>query len=93
MILPADSTVVVTYTVKAADPVPTTTVPAAVPAPAVTHPPLPLTGAPVAVELIGSFGLLLAGALTAWSAHRAVRRAVPGVVDPTCRTTRSTSAG
>lgn len=68
---------VVVYTV----PAPTTTIPIAPPAPlpAVTHQPLPLTGAPITVELIGSFGLLLAGALTALSARvrlvRAERRA------------------
>lgn len=67
-----DGGVTITYTVRPHQAVPTTTVPVAVPqpAPAVTHAPLPLTGAPVALELIGSFGLLLAGALTAWSAHR-----------------------
>jgi hypothetical protein len=64
---------VVLYTV----PVPTTTIPIAPPAPspAVTHQPLPLTGAPITVELIGSFGLLVAGALTALSARVRLVRA------------------
>lgn len=76
MTLPSDSAVTVTYTVQPQAVVPTTTVPAGVPdpPPAVVHQPLPLTGAPVAIEMVGSFGLLLAGALTAWSAHRAGRR-------------------
>ncbi len=74
--IPRDGSVSVTYTVQPHSAVPTTTVPVAVPgpAPAVTHQPLPLTGAPVTVELVGSFGLLLAGAVTAWWAHRAGRR-------------------
>ncbi len=62
--------VVVTYTVQgpaAAPPAPSR------PTPAVTHQPLPLTGAPLTLELIGSFGLLAAGVLTAWSAHRRTR--------------------
>ena len=65
----------VLYTV----PAPTTTIPIAPPAPpAVTHQPLPLTGAPVTIELIGSFGLLVAGALTALSARLRLSRAERG---------------
>lgn len=69
-----DGGVTVTYTVHPHDAVPTT-IPVAQPgpAPAVTHQPLPLTGAPLTAELIGSFGLLLAGAIAAWTAHRAGR--------------------
>lgn len=68
---PGGDGVVVTYTVRGpvADPPPSLSHPT----PAVTHQPLPLTGAPLGLELIGSFGLLVAGALTAWSAHRRVR--------------------
>lgn len=65
--------VVVTYTVHgAATPSTTTTIPPAKPAPqpTVTHHPLPLTGAPVAIEMTASFGLLLAGALAAFMARR-----------------------
>ena len=64
--LPGDGGVVVTYTVHAAG-TPTTTVPVAkpVPQPVVTHHPLPITGAPVALEMTASFGLLLAGAIVA----------------------------
>ena len=67
-----DSGVVVTYTVHG-DPVPTTTtIPVAkpVPQPAVTHHPLPITGAPVVLEVTASFGLLLAGAVAAFLARR-----------------------
>jgi hypothetical protein len=81
-----DSGVVVTYTVHGASAPPpttttttttTTTVPVAkpVPQPVVTHHPLPLTGAPVAVEMAVSFGLLLAGAIAAISARRRIPRA------------------
>ena len=74
-----DGGVVVTYTVHgAATPTitttttTTTTIPLARPAPQpnVTHHPLPLTGAPVAIEMTASFGLLLAGALAAFMARR-----------------------
>ena len=75
-----DGGVVVTYTVRgAATPTttttltpPTTTVPLAnpVPQPVVAHHPLPLTGAPVVLEMTASFGLLLAGALAAFMARR-----------------------
>lgn len=66
--------VVITYTVHRA--APPTTVPVAkpVPKPVVTHHPLPITGAPVALEMTASFGLLLAGALAAICA----RRKIPG---------------
>ena len=69
--IPSDGTVVVTYTVHGALP-PTTTIPTARPGPvpAVTHQPLPLTGAPLTLEMIGSFGLLLAGFIAAVSARR-----------------------
>lgn len=71
----AHDSVTITYTVKGRDPSPTT-VPVARPAPmpAVTHQPLPYTGAPVTLELIGSFALLLVGALAALSAHRGRHR-------------------
>ena len=47
-------------------------VPPATPAVAVpaAHRPLPLTGAPVIMELSASLGLLVAGALSAWAASR-----------------------
>ena len=66
-----DGGVVVTYTVHGAS-LPTTTIPVArpVPQPVVTHHSLPITGAPVALELAASFGLLLAGAIAAWAARR-----------------------
>jgi hypothetical protein len=80
--LPADGGVVVTYTVHGA-PAPTTTIPTPtttptttvpvakpVPQPVVSHDPLPLTGAPVVLEITASFGLLVAGALAALLAHR-----------------------
>lgn len=67
-----DGGVVVTYTVHSAGTPTTTTIPLAEPAPqpAVTHHPLPLTGAPVAIEMAASFGLLLAGAVAAFMARR-----------------------
>ncbi|HMC39194.1 MAG TPA: hypothetical protein VKI19_05995 [Acidimicrobiales bacterium] len=71
-----DGGVVVIYTVQGSPGPTTTTIPAAQPpTPAVTHQPLPLTGAPVTLELIGSFGLLAAGALTAIAARRRGRSA------------------
>ena len=54
-------------------PVPPATPAVAVP---VGHRSLPLTGAPVMMELTASLGLLVAGALAAWSATR--RRRSPG---------------
>lgn len=73
-----DGGVVVTYTVaphRSAPPAVTTTVPLAVPAPppAVTHQALPLTGAPLTLELLGAFGLLVVGAATARWSHRRPR--------------------
>lgn len=81
-----DGGVTVTYTVGPPNAVPVTSVPtspvpsAPVPKavatpPAVTHSPLPLTGAPVALELGGSLGLLVAGVLAVAAARRR-RRAV-----------------
>lgn len=70
---PGGDGVVVRYTVRG--PVSDSPPSSSHPAPVVTHQPLPLTGAPVGLELIGSFGLLVAGALTAWSAHRRARPA------------------
>jgi hypothetical protein len=59
---------------------PTTTIALAHPgpAPAVTHQPLPLTGAPVVLELVGSLGLLLAGTIAALIARYGPSRRVPG---------------
>ena len=70
-----DNGVVVTYTVLRAG-TPTTSVPAAkpVPQPVVSHGPLPITGAPVAIEMMASFGLLLAGAIAAIAARRSIPR-------------------
>ena len=67
-----DGGVVVTYTVHGPGTPTTTTIPLAPPAPhpVITHDPLPLTGAPVVVEMTASFGLLLAGALAAFMARR-----------------------
>jgi hypothetical protein len=64
---------VVLYTVASPT---TTTIPLAHPAPtpAVTHQPLPLTGAPVMVELVGSFALLFAGGIAALMARYGRRR-------------------
>lgn len=72
---PSGKGVLVTYTVQGPTAAPPTTAPPAPiqPTPAVTHQPLPLTGAPLTLELVGSFGLLVAGALAAWSAHRRAR--------------------
>ena len=55
----------------------TTAVPVAkpVPQPVVTHHALPITGAPVALEMTVSFGLLLAGAIAAVTARRRMPRA------------------
>lgn len=72
---PSGKGVLVTYTVEGPAAAPPTTAPPtqSQPPPAVTHQPLPLTGAPLTLELVGSFGLLVAGALAAWSAHRRAR--------------------
>jgi hypothetical protein len=71
-----DGGVTVTYTVGSPNAVPVTSVPTAVAdPPPVTHSPLPYTGAPVALELVGSIGLLVVGVLAVAAARR--RRRAP----------------
>lgn len=65
-----DGRVTITYTVgpHPGDPPARVAGPDPRPHPGGTHQPLPFTGAPVVVELLGSFALLLAGAVAALSA-------------------------